>query len=339
MAPFDPQTRFPLVPFEAIIRDPLPPIDWLVEPLIAHGDRTILYGEFGSMKSWLLLHLGLHLAGGRPWLGKFPVPQAKRVLYVDEEMHERVLRRRVKRLGEGVGFEHENLPFQAASRVGVRFTRQGVEQLLRALEMNQFDPEVVIVEALRRVLVGSENEARDVAEFWRYVEPIPRAGKTLIISHHMRKPNALGNNANRDRASGSTDILAGADVALAIQRLGRDSVAVECVKSRESEEPSAFVVSVYDERADSPVEMRYEGSRAEYQAEGGKLGQAITRVVNFLSGAPDHSADTAAILAYLKPQGISERTAQRALKTLKERGRVQPVGRGSWMLLTQPHVA
>jgi RecA-family ATPase len=38
------------------------------------------------MKSWLLLDPGLHLAAGKPWLGKFSIPHPRKVLYVDEEM-------------------------------------------------------------------------------------------------------------------------------------------------------------------------------------------------------------------------------------------------------------
>src|SRR5262245_20567167 len=103
------------------MKEAMPPVDWLIEPLIAKEDRVILYGEFASMKSWLLLHLSLHLAAGKPWLGKFPIPQPKRVLYIDEEMNQRTLRRRIKRLALGAGLQEESLPFRAMSRYGLRF--------------------------------------------------------------------------------------------------------------------------------------------------------------------------------------------------------------------------
>jgi hypothetical protein len=53
------------------------------------------------------------------------------------------------------------------------------------------------------------NEATDVSAFWRNVEPIVEAGKTLIISHHMRKGSNRPNSDSFELASGSTDILAG----------------------------------------------------------------------------------------------------------------------------------
>ena len=332
MSLVDPTSPLPLISFERIMHEPLPHVDWVVEQLIALNDRVVVYGEFGALKTWLLLDLAIHLAAGRPWLEKFSVTQAKRVLYIDEEMNERALRRRIKRLGMGLGLESEALPFQILSRQGVRFTSGGAQRLLTALDNSDFDPEVVIVEALRRVLLGSENEAEHVSAFWRNVEPILKAGKTLVISHHMRKPNAQGNNASRDRASGSTDILAGADTAFAIQRLTKDSVVLECVKSREAEEASPFVVSLSDEGEDGPAEMRYEGSREEVQAESSKLNRAMALAEGFLSSIPGHTAETGVIIAHLEAQVIPVRTGQRALTELRKRGRVHQPERGSWQL-------
>jgi RecA-family ATPase len=257
--PVEPSKPLPLVSFETIIEEALPPVEWLVEGLVADGDRVMLYGEFGSFKSWVLPSLGLYIAAGRPWLGKFPIPQSKRVLYLDEEMHPRTLKRRIQRLARGMGLSSNQLPLQTLSRFGTRFDGPGVLRLLSDLTAVGFDPEVVIVETFRRVLRGNENEASDVAEFWRSLSPLAK-GRTVIISHHMRKRSMMSSSNSRERASGSTDILAGADAALAIQRIGRDALVVECVKLREAEEPEPFVVSLYDESQDGPVELRFEGA-------------------------------------------------------------------------------
>ncbi len=339
MSPVDPHKSLSLISFESIVKEPLPPIDWEVEPLVAKGDRVVVYGEFGAMKSWLLLDLALHLAAGRPWLGKFAIPQPRRVLYIDEEMNERTLRRRLKRLAMGANLEGEALPFRAMSRAGVRFRSLEADFLLKALEQSPFDPDVIIVEALRRVLVGSEIEAKDVSEFWHNVKPLLKAGKTFIISHHMRKPNALGNNAPRDRASGSTDILAGADAGYAVQRLGKDAVSVECVKSREAEETEPFVVSLWDESADGPVEMRYEGSHRDYQQMGTKVEKTMAQVEAFVKATPGHTATTSDILVHLKAQGIALKTGERALARMRKEGRVDQPSRGLYRLLLESNVA
>ena len=319
--------------------EPLPPVDWEMEPLIATGDRVVLYGEFGSMKSWLLLNLGLHLAAGKPWLGKFQISKPKRVLYVDEEMNERTLRRRIKRLAQGAGLHDQALEFRTMSRVGVTFNAFGAQMLLAALKTSQFDPDVIIVESLRRVLVGSENEAKDVGAFWQNVRPILRAGKTLIISHHMRKPNAQGNNAPRDRASGSTDILAGADAGFSVQRLSKDAVVIECVKLREAEEADPFVVSLSEHEADGPVEMCFEGSKKEFEDLGTKVEKAMSLAKTFLAALPARTAKTGDIIAHLKALGVAEKTSERALAKLGKVGGLHKVGHGVWQSVSQQQAA
>ena len=68
---------FPLMSFDYIINNELPPIDWLVKGLLfAVQDRVLWYGEFGSFKSWLLLDMAL-AHRGRPTdrglvLSRFP---------------------------------------------------------------------------------------------------------------------------------------------------------------------------------------------------------------------------------------------------------------------------
>ena len=147
----------PLISFASIMRDPLPPIEWDVEPLIARGERALIYAEWGALKTWLGLDLGLHLAAGGKWLDHFTIPQARPVLYIDEEMHERTLRRRIKRLGSGMTLAADDLPFRALSRYGVVFDEKGAGRLLKALDDSAFVPHVIIVDTYRRVSPGDEN--------------------------------------------------------------------------------------------------------------------------------------------------------------------------------------
>lgn len=235
----------PLLYYRELVEQDLPPLTWDVAPLIARGDRVIVFGEFASFKSWIMLHLALHLGAGRKWLETFEVPESRRVLYVDEEMNERTLRRRGKRLGWGAGIDvAPGLAF--LSRSGVRFDGFGAGALLSYLRTQQFLPHVIIVEALRRVLVGDENEARDMAQFWRNLEPISRQGITVIITHHMTKPPAQGKRAIRYRASGSTDILAGSDASFAVERVEEGVARISGVKSRDDVELRPFLVQLDD---------------------------------------------------------------------------------------------
>ena len=254
-----------LISLEKVMTEDPPPITWVVESILAKGDRMVLFGEFGSMKSWLLLDLGLSIAGGGPWLSEFRVPESRKVLYIDEEMNLSTFWRRIRQLGDGAGYAIEGQHFQFLSQQGVRFDSDGAQNLLEALRASNYDPDVIIVETFRRVMVGSENEAQDVATFWRHVEPIRRARKTLIISHHMRKPFQQGRDDSRNRASGSTDILAGGDSGYAIQRTGKNVVKLECVKSRVAVEPPPFNIRLLCGMETQPAQMTFEGYQRSQQ--------------------------------------------------------------------------
>ncbi len=323
----DPNKPLDLISYAEIMEEDLPPVAWLVDGLIAQGDCCIVYGEYGCMKSWVLLDLGLHIAAGKPWLGQFPVPHPQSVLYLDEEMHERTLRRRIKRLGT----DKTPLPFMALSRKGVKFEEAEVSQLLASLIESGFDPDVVIVETLRRVMQGDEREAEAVATFWRNVQPILRAGKTLIVSHHMRKPNAQGRDDIRYRASGSTDLMAGPDTAFAMERATKDRLVVACIKSRNAEEPDPFVVSVNGDSKDSPMALRFEGFQQSKQ-DTGKLKEALPIIVDILSQVEEHKAKASDLKAILATANVTKRTAEAALALAVKLHMVDRIKKGWYQL-------
>jgi hypothetical protein len=155
----------------------------------------------------------------------------------------------------------------------------------------------------------------------------------------MRKPSQWQSASNRYRASGSTDILAGADAAFAVSRLGQDVVVVECVKSQEAEEHKPFVVSLYDTGPESPVRMLFERQHVPAQAEQGEIDRALNLVLDFLSQQQGQCTKTADILAYLSEKGTAARTGERTLTTLEERTRIYSPRRGVKQLVTQAKAA
>lgn len=230
-----------LISMGSVLRDPIVPVDWVITDWIGRGSRTVLYGEFGSMKSWLLIHMALCISSGTPWMSRKTA--CLPVLYIDEEMSERVLRNRARRVAQGMGLRGD-VPLMFLSHAGVRFDAGGSECLMQSLNRCEYRPHVIIVETLRRILVGKENEASDVAAFWRNVDPLVTQGVTLIVSHHMRKPNPDHPGSARHMASGSTDILAGGDVAIALTRPEPHTLVLTCVKNRDTEEGHPLTLSV-----------------------------------------------------------------------------------------------
>jgi hypothetical protein len=317
---------FRLVGFREIMGEPLHPVQWLLDGLIGAFDRVLLYGEWGCLKTWLLLSLAIHLAAGKPWLGQFAIPQAQRVLFVNEEDKEATVRRRIQRLAMGAGVESEDLPLKVLSRAGIQLDGTGADNLLRELAERDFNPQVIILETLRRLNPGDENSAKDIRSFWRSCDPLLEAGNTIVVSHHMRKPQANGINAARHRASGSTDVMAGVDCALALIRKGRDAVVVEAVKSRDAEEAARFTVSLYEECRDGPVVLNFEGFE-DATGERTKVEEVAEKIVSFLADHPERKENRSAIVARMKSPNVAARTVDRALEKLRWEGKVRRTGK------------
>jgi len=325
---FASQEPLRLLSLSHIVNTPLPPVEWLVKPIFAAGERVLLYGEYGALKSWVLLHVGLHIAAGRKWLDTFEVPRPRAVLYVDEEMSEYTLRSRVKRIAEGEKFPTDDVSFAVSSREGARMTEMGGHILLDRVTRAEFKPEVIIMESMRRVLVGSENEQSDVSGFWRAVEPIAKMGIALIVSHHMRKPHEDGPDNIRYRASGSTDLIAGTDSAWAATRpQNGPSIIMTAIRMRLAEEPPPFAVEFTWDGETGPVSATL-GLPPEEASQGG---QAVILILETLEAGPVTSAQLGASCAAV---GVSQRTFERALASLERQGRINKVGgqRGLWGL-------
>ena len=314
-----------LISVQAIVREPLPPIEWIVQTIVSKGERVLLYGEFGALKTWLLLHMGLHIAAGRKWLGCFEVPKPKAVLYVDEEMTEYAIRLKVRQLVEGSGLGTDNLDFQVSSREGVLFTEMGGRILLERVRLANYKPEVIVIDSMRATLVGSENEQMDVIAFWRAIEPLLKAGITVLVAHHMRKPREEGPDPNRYRASGSTAIISGSDSAWAVTRHGKDtSCTLEAIRIRMALEPPPFAVGFQFNGETGPV-VGYMGVLPSEASQGGQALLLIEKAI-----LDQGEMETAALEALCASEGISRATCYRAIHALTEQGRIHASQKGHY---------
>jgi len=216
-----------LLKYQAVASTPLPPEDWDVEPLFAQGDRVVMYGDFGALKSWVVLDLAIHLARGRgDWLG-WKIPRSRKVLFIDEEETLHELQRRVRKLALGRGWEGEDLPLRLLHRPGFAFGPRGTLDLVEYLRGEDWFPEVVIVETLSMTLDGNEADNAAVNQMWRRAGVLVEAGATVLITHHMNKPGwgpASHQRPVRHQIRGATSILAGCDAGYAVQRTLRPQV-------------------------------------------------------------------------------------------------------------------
>lgn len=183
--------------------------EWLVSHWIGCGDAVLLFGEWGSGKTYLLMHLALCLGSGHYFFGA-PVTRS-RVLYIDQEQSLSNCNYRFNLLLAGtVAFQGASVHY--VNHPQLTLTQKTGESL--ATLADYYD--VIIFDSLRSVLAGDENRAQDIRALWSALLPLKKAGVTIVLTHHMNKESTTPQSL-RNRASGTTDLGAGADTALALQ--------------------------------------------------------------------------------------------------------------------------
>ena len=85
----------------------IPKQEWIVDRLVPAKSLTVLAGEPGSFKSYIVLYLTLCCASGKKFLNH-ETKQGK-TLYIDEENNEIVLKDRLELLSAGMKFSLEDL--------------------------------------------------------------------------------------------------------------------------------------------------------------------------------------------------------------------------------------
>jgi RecA-family ATPase len=254
----DPNAKSPLISVSQLMREPRPKIDWALGKLLTEGDRLLIFGEWGSYKTFIATSLGIHLAAGKNWLGE-SIVRSHRVLYIDEEMPPMVTKLRLyNQIMGSHDVEDLEIPMQLMSMEAVRFNEYTAFKLLKAMESWWVLPEVIILDAMRRVMVGDENRAEDVAKFWANINPLTKLGIMIVVLHHANKNSTEFPRDDRDRASGNTDIMAGANAVWMLKKnKGTNTGTLKPLKGRLlPERPEfEFIVKGDPEDENVPIEI------------------------------------------------------------------------------------
>jgi AAA domain-containing protein len=182
----------------------LPPVKWLMEPLIPQEGFVGLCGQPGDGKSFIALDWAMCIAEGRPWLGVYPTVQCP-VVYVAAEGG-RGIQQRVRAWMKHYGYQ--NLPAMYFLLSPLYIREEGtVEAFLDKLDDEQIWPGLIVLDTLSRSFGGGEeNASADMGHFVDMMTKLAQGRRmAALVVHHM---NALG---TRERGStafrGATDAM------------------------------------------------------------------------------------------------------------------------------------
>lgn len=228
----------------------LPPASWLIKGFIPESSFGILYGEPGTLKSFLALHTVLCLANGNDFFGR-TVRQGA-VFYLAGESAAG-FRPRTTAWEHHFGYSHAHPPFHLQIG-GAALNRDGeVGKLAHDILDISKTPKLIVIDTVQVYLAGNENSPEDMGSLVRgCLELRDRTGAAVLVIHHLGKDASRG-------ARGHTSLIGAADF---IYKTNKKEQVVEvvCQKMKEADdrfrmilEPVSVLVDPDGEFPDSLV--------------------------------------------------------------------------------------
>ena len=208
----------------------LPDPTWLIPGFVATNTLSVLYGQFGSYKSFVVLVWALSLATGTPWCDR-PIERCD-VLYIAGEGVAGLKPRLAAWLqhhgvtGPVPGFRVVPLAVNLMDRIEAQ---RLVLTMAEANKADGFSPKLIIIDTLHRSMPGAdENSAKDVGTIIGNMALVQREiGCACLAVHHAGKDTERG-------ARGSSGIPGAADTLVRVSRTS-DTAVLRVEKQKDAE--------------------------------------------------------------------------------------------------------
>lgn len=204
--------------------DSLPEMSWRIEGIMPDDSTGMLYGKFGSRKTFATLDMACCIATGKAWHGHDV--EKGHVVYVYAEGL-RGLKARLRAWEEANGRKVKDLAFVPRA---IRFMDEAdVKFLIDRIntELPKM-PVLVVIDTLARAMVGGdENDQKDMGVMVENADALRRAtGATVWWNHHTNKV---------DDYRGSSALPGALDVMIKAERTG-EILKLVCEKMKDAEE-------------------------------------------------------------------------------------------------------
>jgi hypothetical protein len=185
------------------------PVMWRVRNVLPDGAAAVVMGAANSGKTFLLLDLVLHVAGGQPWRG---IRTRKGlVVYIAAEGGHG-FRNRLAAATQPYPWA-KGAPFLAIFDA-VNLLNGDADALVRAVKLAEADAgepaAVVVLDTLARVMAGGdENSGQDMGKLVAAIDAIrAQTGAAVVVVHHVGKDATKGARGHSSlRGAVDTEIL------------------------------------------------------------------------------------------------------------------------------------
>jgi len=311
---------------------PRPPTEDIVERLLNAPMLAVLYGAPDTLKTMVLMDMGLCVAGGLPWLppmpgdaGPSPRPTViVPVLWLDQDNGKRRMDERVEAVARELGLESGAVPFYYASMPSPPFNAQdraSTEGLIR--QCKALSAGLVIIDNLGVVSGDADENSADMAYVMANLRHLAEAsGAAVVIVHHQRKGDS-SKGRKGETLRGHSSIEAALDLALLVERdEGADGIVIQATKSRGAPVPPFGAMFTYEHREGTRelYRARFYGQVVEDKSPGGRATRAILAVLAASDEPLNKTTLTEA--AYAATEGVAVNYIRRQIEILAEAGRL-----------------
>lgn len=231
-----------VVPLEHFLGDQEPSDDdaedWIMRDVVPRAEPLLWAGPQKAGKTWAALDLGMAIALGERWLGRFEncAGGPQRVLCIFLEDNQRRLKKRIWELARA----RYKTPLDPILREHFSISRTPLrlpdvqDQRRLAAELKAWKPAVVLLDNLTRVMIGDPNSTREAAAFTRaWIELGEEAGCSVAFLHHTKKPVGDQHEVDPfDQVRGSSDFGAAARNIIVSRPLPHDTDKIAEVRIR-----------------------------------------------------------------------------------------------------------
>jgi putative DNA primase/helicase len=169
----------------------LPPLSYLIDPILIMSGMTMLTAQPGGGKTRLCLSLAYSVAEGKSLLN-WHVPKPCRVLYIDGELIAQTMRSWLQRLGPSstnLRILSDNLNFRNGRPSVTLATEEGREYLSR--EIRKFDPQLIVLDSLMTLDPPTISQGQAREDNWAgivsWIKEQRNQNRHVLILHHDNK--------------------------------------------------------------------------------------------------------------------------------------------------------
>lgn len=214
---------------------------WLLRPYLEQLVLAVIYGELGTLKSFVTLDMLLHIAAGKRWADSTFVPKAQPVVYVSAEGKGLAKRLRAWAIQHGVDLE--TLPFYAVEHALDLSSPDGVTELAQAIQALEVQPGIVAIDTLSRNCGPlDENSSADMSGYINALDLHLRQSLqcSVLLVHHV-------GHAAKDRARGAYALMGSTDANYRIERPDPGQLLIKLTTGRlkDSESPSPLFLQAH----------------------------------------------------------------------------------------------